>query len=234
MNILAIDTSNQALGVALMKDNVLAADYQLNIKRNHSVQLMPAIHRLMEEAEMKPKELDCIAVAHGPGSFTGVRIGLTTAKTLAWTLSIPIVPVSSLEVAAYNAVAHTGYVCPFFDARRGLVYTGLYKANGAELTPVGEEINTKMTDWLGHLQSLQQPVLFISSDMALHEENITEVLGDNAIIPDAPVHLPKAGMLAHIAKRKQAVSVHEITPNYLRLAEAESKWLEKQQENMEL
>jgi len=125
MNILAIDTSNQPLGVAVLKDGQVVAEYTKNIKKNHSVHLMPFINQLMNEAGLQPGDLDRIAVANGPGSFTGIRIGLTTAKTLAWSLNIPVVAMSSLELLAYNGYYFNGIICPFFDARRGQVYTGL-------------------------------------------------------------------------------------------------------------
>src|SRR5699024_3708924 len=96
------DTSNQVMGVALLHDDVLVGEIVTNIKKNHSVRLMPAIDQLMRETGMTPDLLDKIAVAKGPGSFTGVRIGLATAKAMAWSLEIPIVGVSSLEVLAYQ------------------------------------------------------------------------------------------------------------------------------------
>lgn len=118
---------------------------------------MPAIDQLMEETGTKPEELDRIAVAHGPGSYTGVRIGLTTAKTMAWALGIPVVGISSLEAVARQGAFFNGYVCPFFDARRGLVYTGLYDSS---MTVVMEETNILMEDWLNQLKELT--VLFFS------------------------------------------------------------------------
>ncbi|KGX85075.1 tRNA (adenosine(37)-N6)-threonylcarbamoyltransferase complex dimerization subunit type 1 TsaB [Pontibacillus litoralis] len=230
MNVLAIDTSNQALGVAIGRDDEVVAEYQTNIKRNHSVQLMPAIVRLMEEAEMTPQDLDRIAVAHGPGSFTGVRIGLTTAKTLAWSLSIPIVAVSSLEVLAYNGVLFDGYVCPFFDARRGLVYTGLYAYQNGNMQRVEDDVNMAMEGWLDHLSKYDKPIVFVSNDLAVHQTLIQAKLGGKSVMPEVPVHLPRAAMLAQLATKKEPTPVHELTPHYLRLAEAEAKWLAQQEQ----
>src|SRR5690625_1724245 len=127
MNILAIDTSTHVLGVALLKNNQIIGEYVTHLAKNHCVRLMPAIDQLMKDVKMEPDQLDKIVVAKGPGSYTGVRIGLTTAKSLAWTLNIPIIGVSSIEVLAYQGRFFSAYICPFFDARRQMVYTGLYK-----------------------------------------------------------------------------------------------------------
>lgn len=102
MTILAIDTSNLTLGVALIKDGKVIAEHISHLKKNHSVRAMPAIDELLKECGLKPSDLTQIAVAKGPGSYTGVRIGVTIAKTLAWSLNIPVKTVSSLEVLAAN------------------------------------------------------------------------------------------------------------------------------------
>ena len=118
MNILAIDTSNRPMSVALYHNEIPLIEHTLNSKRNHSVQLMPAIEYLMKEVNLQPKDLSKIVVANGPGSYTGLRIGVTTAKTLAWSLNIPLVTVSSLELVAANLIYSNGLVCSFFDARQ--------------------------------------------------------------------------------------------------------------------
>lgn len=230
MNVLAIDTSNQPMGVSIIKEGDVVAEFTKNIKKNHSAQLMPAIHQLMEEVSLQPQDLDRIAVANGPGSFTGVRIGLTTAKTLAWSLNIPIVAVSSLELLSYNGFSFNGYICPFFDARRGQVYTGLYEYVNGQMEVLKPEVNIMMDEWLEELKDLDKPVLFLSKDLELYRGTIRDVLSDNAECPELPVHLPKASMLAKVAMDKEPNDVHSLTPNYLRLAEAESKWLAAQQE----
>lgn len=133
MNILAIDTSNHVMGVAVVSDGKVIGEVITNLKKNHSVRLMPTITSLMEEIGMQPEELNQIAVAQGPGSYTGVRIGVTTAKTLAWSLEIPIVGVSSIEVLAYQGRFYPGEICTFFDARRQTVFAGVYAWEKHEL-----------------------------------------------------------------------------------------------------
>jgi tRNA threonylcarbamoyladenosine biosynthesis protein TsaB len=231
MNVLAIDTSNQVMSVAMRKDNKFVVDYTTNMKRNHSVGLMPAIDYVMKESSTKPNELDKIVVAIGPGSYTGVRIGLSTAKTMAWTLNIPIVTISSLELLAYNGLEKARYICPFFDARRGLVYTGLYEYNNKQLDVKFQEENIALTEWLERLKRLEGEILFISPDYSLHQTTIEQVLGDQAIAPILETDtIPKASILAEIGENRPSQSVHEVTPNYLRMVEAEANWLKEQKQ----
>ncbi|WP_087974563.1 tRNA (adenosine(37)-N6)-threonylcarbamoyltransferase complex dimerization subunit type 1 TsaB [Oceanobacillus rekensis] len=231
MNILAIDTSNQVLGVSLLKDDQVVGEVMTNLTKNHSVRLMPAIDNLMNEIALKPEQLDRIVVAKGPGSYTGVRIGISTAKTMAWALDIPVVGVSSLEVLAYQGRFFPEYICPFFDARRGLVFTGLYQWKDNKLVSVLEEKNLLMDDVLKKLVEDQKRVVFLSPDISIYKEKIQQILGDHAIIPEGPYHIPQAGHLGLAGLNKDSDSTHELTPNYLRLAEAEANWLKQQKGN---
>lgn len=228
MNLLAIDTSNQVMGVALLSDDMLIGELMTNIKKNHSVRLMPAIDQLMRETGMTPDRLDKIAVAKGPGSFTGVRIGLATAKAMAWSLQIPVVGVSSLEVLACQGRLSNMLVCPFFDARRGNIYTGLYQWINGSPQLVKPEQNVAMSDWLQELATEKQQVLFLSPDIKQYQTAIKEVMGGLATVPSGSFHLAKPSHLAFTGMENTPDSTHTLTPNYLRLAEAEAKWLKKQ------
>ncbi|WP_181350535.1 tRNA (adenosine(37)-N6)-threonylcarbamoyltransferase complex dimerization subunit type 1 TsaB [Thalassobacillus sp. CUG 92003] len=228
MNVLAIDTSNHSLGVAIIKNSHVAGELVTTIKKNHSVRLMPAIQQLMASTETTPEELDRIAVAVGPGSFTGVRIGLSTAKTMAWSLDIPVVGISSLEAVAFQGQYFSGQVCPFFDARRGLVYTSLYDGSGNRIK---DEANVLMNDWLLELKATETRTLFLSQDLQVHEEQITSIMGDLAVIPEASYHQPRPASMGLAAIRREPTPVHRLVPNYLRMAEAEAKWLERQEKS---
>lgn len=229
MNMLAIDTSTQILGVALMKNDIVVAEMTTNQKKDHSSRLMPVINQLMQQADMKPEDLHTIVVAHGPGSYTGTRIGVTTAKTLAWTLDIPIIPVSSLKTLGYNAVPYQGYVCPFFDARREAVFTGLYHFSAGVFNVVQEDRHIKMKEWLTELDTLQEPILFLSPDFAKHQACLNESDMERVHSP-ASSHLLRPSNLLMLAETEPAVSAHEITPNYLRMTEAEANWEKRQKE----
>ncbi|NWQ43708.1 tRNA (adenosine(37)-N6)-threonylcarbamoyltransferase complex dimerization subunit type 1 TsaB [Bacillus sp. EB106-08-02-XG196] len=227
MTILAIDTSNYPLGVALIEDNQVLGEYITNLKKNHSVRIMPAIQTLMKDCERVPAQLTKIVAAKGPGSYTGVRIGVTIAKTMAWSLKIPLVGVSSLEIIAAGAGRYfDGYISPLFDARRGQIYTGLYEYQSGKLTTVKDDRLVLSADWADSLQELKKPILFVGNDIPLHQTVINDTLGSQAVFSAITEHNPRPAELALLGKDKQGEDIHSFVPNYIRLAEAEAKWLE--------
>jgi tRNA threonylcarbamoyladenosine biosynthesis protein TsaB len=227
MTILAIDTSNYPLGVALIEDNQVLGEYMTNLKKNHSVRIMPAIQTLMKDCERVPAQLTKIVVAKGPGSYTGVRIGVTIAKTLAWSLKIPLVGVSSIEIIAAGAGRYfDGYISPLIDARRGQVYTGLYEYQTGELTTVKEDRLVLSADWAVALKEAKKPILFVGNDLPLHRTVIEDTLSTQAVFAAITEHNPRPSELALLGKDKQGEDIHSFVPNYIRLAEAEAKWLE--------
>ncbi|PEJ33748.1 tRNA (adenosine(37)-N6)-threonylcarbamoyltransferase complex dimerization subunit type 1 TsaB [Peribacillus butanolivorans] len=228
MKILAIDTSNFTLGIALINDTQVIGEYTTNLKKNHSVRVMPAIETLLRDCDTSPKELTKIVVAQGPGSYTGVRIGVTIAKTLAWTLKIPLSAVSSLEVLAANGRYFNGLVSPLFDARRGQIYTGLYEMENNVLNTVMEDCNILSSEWAIRLKELKRPVLFVGQDVEIHREAITKVLGNLAVFSPVQLFNSRPSELAFIGLNKTEVDIHQFVPNYIRMAEAEAKWLEQQ------
>ncbi|WP_408009075.1 tRNA (adenosine(37)-N6)-threonylcarbamoyltransferase complex dimerization subunit type 1 TsaB [Pseudalkalibacillus sp. A8] len=228
MKVLAIDTSNLVMGVSVISDGKIVGELTTNMKKNHSVRLMPAIANLLEEVDIQPKELDRIIVAKGPGSFTGVRIGVSVAKTMAWSLNIPITGVSSLEVLAQNGKYFDGWVCPLFDGRRGQIYTGLYGNLDNRFQLLQEERIMQLTDWIDTIKDESKKVLFLGNDLPLHREKIDELLGERAVFGQAADHNPRASELAALGVAREGEDPHTFTPSYLRLAEAEAKWLADQ------
>ncbi|MEH7114480.1 tRNA (adenosine(37)-N6)-threonylcarbamoyltransferase complex dimerization subunit type 1 TsaB [Neobacillus niacini] len=227
MTILSIDTSNYALGVALIEDNQVLGEYITNLKKNHSVRIMPAIHTLMKDCERAPSDLTKVVVAKGPGSYTGVRIGVTIAKTLAWSLKIPLVGVSSLEILASGIGRYfDGYISPLFDARRGQVYTGLFRYQSGVLESIKEDRLVMINDWASTLKELDKPVLFVGNDLPLHQAVLEDTLSSQAVFAAITEHNPRPSELALLGSVKQAEDIHSFVPNYIRLAEAETKWLE--------
>ncbi|KGA97775.1 hypothetical protein AJ85_09005 [Alkalihalobacillus alcalophilus ATCC 27647 = CGMCC 1.3604] len=228
--VLAIDTSSFVLGVAIMDGERVLGEIVTNSKKNHALRLMPAISKLMEELNIVPTELERIVVANGPGSYTGVRIGVTTAKTLAWSLNIPLVMVSSLEVMAQAGRFYPNKIVPLIDARRGQVYTGLYEAYGDEVKPLGSDKLVLLSDWLTVLKAEGDSVLFVGQDVELHRDVIVEALGDKAKFAPVSVQLPRPTELGLLGQKKEAeANVHVVTPQYLQLAEAEVKWKAEQE-----
>ncbi|MCG7346116.1 tRNA (adenosine(37)-N6)-threonylcarbamoyltransferase complex dimerization subunit type 1 TsaB [Sporosarcina sp. ACRSL] len=226
---LGIDTANMPLSVAIVKDGAILAEVNSSMAVNHSLRAMPAIEELFATVKLQPKEIDAIAVSEGPGSYTGVRIGVTIAKTLAWTLKKPLYGVSSLKVLAVNAPYFNGLICPIVDARRNNVYAGVYEFVNGGVTAIAEDGHFAIDDLLNTLSEKKRPVLFVGKDVAMYEEVIKERLQDDAHFAPFPLQLPRASSLIFIAQQSgQEENTHAFTPEYRRIAEAEANWLMQQ------
>jgi len=220
MKLLAFDTSNQALSLAILEDEHLLAQTTLNIKKNHSITLMPAIDFLMNSLDMKPTDLDRIVVAQGPGSYTGLRIAVATAKTLAHTLKIELVGVSSLLALVPEQVE--GLVIPIMDARRNNVYAGFYQSGQA----VRPEAHLPLAEVMEIAGAADQPVTFVG-ETATFAEQIKDALPQAAIQST----LPDAATIGCLGLDLPAQSIHDFVPNYLKRVEAEENWLKTHQES---
>ena len=220
MNILAMDTSNKALSLAILENEETLGQVTLNIKKNHSITLMPAIDFLMNSLDMKPTDLDRIAVAQGPGSYTGLRIAVATAKTLAHTLKIELVGVSSLLALVPEQVE--GLVIPVMDARRNNVYAGFYQS-GQSVRP---EAHLPLAEVLEIAGVADQPVTFVG-ETAVFAEQIEAALPGVSVQPT----LPDAAVIGRLGLDLPAQSIHDFVPNYLKRVEAEENWLKTHQES---
>lgn len=227
---LGIDTANTPLAVALVKDGQVLANEVTNIKLNHSGGAMLAIERLLTRVKLTAQDIDAVAVSEGPGSYTGIRIGVTIAKTLAWTLNKPLVGVSSLKMLAANAAMYNGIVCTLIDARRQNVYAGAFDAaNGFE--NVVEDHHYSIADLIEKLDSLNAPVLFVGHDVDTFWDVIVETLGERAVRAPYTTDLPDAAQLIYLAEKMPQLTgdaVHNFVPQYRRLAEAEANWIKEQ------
>jgi tRNA threonylcarbamoyladenosine biosynthesis protein TsaB len=234
MKLLAIDTSNLTLGVSVCTENKVLGEFTTNIRKNHSVRLMPMVAHVLEELGMEPSELSAIAVAKGPGSYTGVRIGVASAKSMAWALNLPLIGVSSLEVLAWNGAFFPGLIFPLFDARRGQVYCGIYRGENNGIKRVESDRIILLQDALEYLKTMNQPVLFLGEDLAIHKETIVNTMGLQAVFAPASYSLPRSAHLAMAAfqllKEGKIEERERFTPSYLQLAEAEAKWMARQKE----
>ncbi|GGB71571.1 tRNA (adenosine(37)-N6)-threonylcarbamoyltransferase complex dimerization subunit type 1 TsaB [Fictibacillus barbaricus] len=229
MKVLAIDTSNLVMGISVLDEGKVLGEYITNLKKNHSIRVMPAIEEVLNETGVKPAELDRIVVAKGPGSYTGVRIGVTIAKTLAWTLKKDLVGISSLEVLAQSGKYFDGFTVPLFDARRTQLFTGLYGQNDAgDFQNLWEDRIILLKDWLEKLQTLDKKILFVGNDLPLHQDTIKEVLGDQAVLGQVSDHNPRPSELGRIGMMREPDDIHTFIPSYLQLAEAEVNWLKSQ------
>ena len=217
MKVLAFDTSSKALSLAILEDKQVLAETTINIKKNHSITLMPAIDFLMASLDWTPKDLDRIVVAEGPGSYTGLRIAVATAKTLAHTLNIELVGMSSLlSLVPYQ---QEGLLVPLMDARRNNVYAGFYE-NAKPVIPEAHLPFEQVKD--------ADQVTFVG-EVGAFVEQIQEQSPQANYLET----LPNAANLALWAWDKEADSLHDFVPNYLKRVEAEENWLKNHTESGE-
>lgn len=221
MKVLAFDTSSKALSLAILEDKQILAETTINIKKNHSITLMPAIDFLMASLDWTPKDLDRIVVAEGPGSYTGLRIAVATAKTLAHTLNIELVGMSSL--LALVPYQQEGLFVPLMDARRNNVYAGFYE----NAKPVMPEAHLPFEQVIELIKGASQ-VTFVG-EVGPFVEQIQEHLPRT----NYKETLPNAANLALLAWDKEADSLHDFVPNYLKRVEAEENWLKNHTESGE-
>ena len=221
MKVLAFDTSSKALSLAILEDKQVLAETTINIKKNHSITLMPAIDFLMGSLDWTPKDLDRIVVAEGPGSYTGLRIAVATAKTLAHTLNIELVGMSSL--LALVPRQQEGLLVPLMDARRNNVYAGFYE----NAKPVMPEAHLSFERVIELIKGASQ-VTFVG-EVGPFVEQIQEHLPRT----NFKETLPNAANLALLVWDKEADSLHDFVPNYLKRVEAEENWLKNHTESSE-
>ena len=221
MKVLAFDTSSKALSLAILEDKQVLAETTINIKKNHSITLMPAIDFLMASLDWTPKDLDRIVVAEGPGSYTGLRIAVATAKTLAHTLNIELVGMSSL--LALVPYQQEGLFVPLMDARRNNVYAGFYE----NAKPVMPEAHLSFARVIELIKGASQ-VTFVGEVGPFVEQIQAHLPRTNY-----KETLPNAANLALLAWDKEADSLHDFVPNYLKRVEAEENWLKNHTESGE-
>jgi tRNA threonylcarbamoyladenosine biosynthesis protein TsaB len=229
MLILGIDTTTLACSVALLQHDTVLSEATLNIKKTHSERLMPLLDSLLTESGIERDALEAIAVAAGPGSFTGLRIGVSTARALAQGLSIPAVPVCTLEALAEAVPAPGAYICPLLDARRKEVYTALYRRNPEPpfaLQTVIEPAALSLIELAGCLNHYRQPVVFVGEGLNSYAADLQKALSPgNVVITPAPYRLCRASLVALVGQRLLAANptaaYNELLPIYLRRPEAE-------------
>lgn len=195
MKILVMDTSGPVCGVAVMEEEKVLCEFTAQNRNTHSASLMPMAEAALRFAGTDMGALDAVAVVTGPGSFTGVRIGVATAKGLAHGAGIPCIPVDALEALAVSAGSFDGTVCPIQDARAGQVYGAAFR-DGARLLP---DEPLKLEEFLEKAAKLGERFLFLGDGMPVHREKIRERLGEKAVF--APAHMAylrpsAAGMIA--------------------------------------
>ena len=222
MRFLGIETSTHSGSVALVDGDTILGEIFLNVGPSHSERLLPMVDWLLRAAGMKKDDLEGIAVSSGPGSFTSLRVGISTAKGMAFSLGIPIVGVSSLEVLSRNLV-HTPYaICSVIDARRKQVYAALFRCIRDEPMRLKEDC---LTDPLELIETVSEETIFVGDGAVLYRELIEKSLGDQAMFCTSSFNFPRASHCAQAAMRKMSGDnkgeTTPFSPRYLRKADAE-------------
>ncbi|MBQ1501313.1 MAG: tRNA (adenosine(37)-N6)-threonylcarbamoyltransferase complex dimerization subunit type 1 TsaB [Firmicutes bacterium] len=225
MRLLAIDTSGYALSGAIAEEGEVIGSFGADTGKNHSLELLPLLSELLAEKGLALADMDAFAVTVGPGSFTGLRIGLATVKAWCQALAKPLIAVSSLDAMA-AAAGGEGYTAPVFDARRNELYTALYR-DGKRLTPDRAVAPGVLG---GELAALDAPVTVAGDGLRNYADELKAALGDNFRLPADGNYLFMAAAAARLACVKYAADefadVNSLIPVYLRLSEAEEKRLE--------
>jgi len=235
MKILGIDSSGMVASVAILQDDVIIAEYTMNHKKTHSETLLPMIDEIVKTSETKLEELDAIAVAAGPGSFTGLRIGAATAKGLAMAVDKPVIPIKTCEGLAYNMWGAEGLICPIIDARRNQVYTGLYRVKGnveviLEQQPMDiHELIEYINDYSKKLAESEggpiEGVTFLGDGVAIYQDVIWDEIDVPCKMAPAIMNRQRGASIASygelLYKEGKYINADDFAPEYLRKSQAE-------------
>lgn len=231
MNILAIETSSLVASAAVMSDDIMIAEYTMNYKKTHSQTLLPMIDEICRMTEFDINNIDAIAVSAGPGSFTGLRIGSATAKGLGLALDIPLIHVPTVEAMAYNIYDTDKLICPVMDARRGQVYTGVYRNHTGNVEVIKEQCAISIDELLELLEGYGCDVIFLGDGVPVLRDTIDEKLKNKHYYAPSHMNRQRAGAVAEAGKHYYELgrleSAAEHRPDYLRLSQAERELAEK-------
>lgn len=225
---LAFESSAKAASVALSRDGDLLGQYFQNCGLTHSVTLLPMAEALLKNNALAVSDVDLFAVAHGPGSFTGVRIGVSTVKGLAWAAEKPCVGVSTLEAMAWNGLRAPAdaVICCTMDARRSQVYNALFRLRNGAPVRLCEDRPIGLAELTAELQALGRPVFVTGDGAHLAAATLTEA-GLRVTLAPEPVRYQTAWGVCMAARDKQPGSAHDLLPVYLRLSQAERERQER-------
>lgn len=229
MKILGLDSSGLVASAAIVEDDILLAEYTTDYKKTHSQTLLPMLDELRKMIELDLNTVDAIAVAAGPGSFTGLRIGSATAKGLGLALDKPLIEVPTLEGLAWNLWGTDKIVCPLMDARRNQVYTAAYEfrreGEGFQLCPVAEQAPRDIVEMLEMLNDLGREAIFLGDGVSVYRDLIRERCGIPYSVAPAGCNRQRAANIAVLGavymRQGKTVTAAEHQPIYLRQSQAE-------------
>lgn len=227
MRVLAIDSSGLTATVAIVEDDTTIAEFTINYKKTHSQTLLPMIDEMVKMVEADLNTIDAIAVAGGPGSFTGLRIGSATAKGLGLALGKPLIHIPTADAMAYSIYGCEDIICPIMDARRNQVYTGIYQMDGDKLQVLEAQMAVEIDELAKKLCTYGKPVIFLGDGVPVHKDRLEKELMTNHDIAFAPAHMNRqraaaVGMLGiQYYKEGKTETAMEHKPDYLRVSQAE-------------
>lgn len=226
--LLAFETSAKAASVALFEEDRLLGEQYQNTGLTHSQTLLVMAEELLHQCGKTPGDVTAVAVANGPGSFTGVRIGAAAAKGFAWGAQCPIYGVSTLEAMARGLGVYEGYVCPVMDARRAQVYNALFYADHGKLERITPDRAIALADLEKEIKILEKPIFLVGDGSILCYNTLSEGVPQLVLPPESRMHQRAVGVgLAALAQEKPDDPA-VLAPQYLRLSQAERERLEKQ------
>lgn len=232
MKILGLDSSGIVASVAIVEDDVLIAEYTVNYKKTHSQTLLPMLDEIAKMTELDLNSIDAIAVAAGPGSFTGLRIGSATAKGLGLALKKPLIAIPTVEGLAYNLYDIPGLICPIMDARRKQVYTGIYRFTDHQLKVVEDQMAVPMETVIEKLNQYGEAVTFLGDGVPVFHEFIAEKMTVPYSFAPAHVNKQRAAAVAALGeiyyRQGKTETAMEHVPDYLRVSQAERERAERE------
>ncbi len=236
MKILGLDSSGLVASVAVVENGNLLAEYTVNYKKTHSQTLLPMLDEICGMVELDLESVDAIAVAAGPGSFTGLRIGSATAKGLGLALKKPLIGIPTVEGLAYNLYGVPGYICPIMDARRNQVYTGIYAFENVfekdEMTVVEDQMAINIEELIEKLNEKNTPVTFLGDGVSVYKKKIDEKMKVPYTFAPAHMNKQRAGAVAALGAKYFAQgrceTAREHQPDYLRVSQAEREREERE------
>ncbi|MBQ1187851.1 MAG: tRNA (adenosine(37)-N6)-threonylcarbamoyltransferase complex dimerization subunit type 1 TsaB [Peptococcaceae bacterium] len=233
MIILSIDSSTPVAGIAVSDGMQLLGEITLNTKNTHSEKLMPLVKHLLDELALSVNDLDAIAVTQGPGSFTGLRIGMATAKGLAQGAGKKLIAVPTLDCLAQNLLHYPGIICPIMNAQKKQVYTAIYRSGRDKLERLSDYQAIAVEQLAAQLKELKEDIWFVGDGVAAFADMFQELLGDACRFADGHNILPRAGALAMLAAERASEErfddLYQAELIYIRKSEAEVQWEARQQ-----
>ena len=224
MNILAVDSSALTATVAVLKDGEIKGEMSFTTALTHSETIMPMVDEVLHKSGLTINDIDLFACSEGPGSFTGLRIGIGTVKGLAYGLGKKVCGISTLESLAYNISYTDMLIAPIMDARRGQVYNALYKYEDGKLVTVCEPMALSVEELCAEID---EKVIFVGDGVKVHKNKIAELLGDKAVFAMPQHCLQSAASVAYAATLKEPVNPEDLSVVYLRKPQAEREREEK-------